>query len=153
MTSGRNLWPRPSYKKIPPQASRNNPLSPWSITTYFPGRIQKTSLLGTLWCHPCEVLNPELVEIGRQRFNFSWCTVCSQKRYRTVFDLLIHKDPNGCRPDILIPIIFFDIESNTNNQHIGRTPINQYEGLDGFAPEQYRIRKSNTAKIQTLNTS
>ena len=99
-----------------------------------------------------EVLDPELAEIGWQRFNFPRCTGYSPKRYHRGLDLLIQKYPNNFRPQRLLPILIFDIEANMHNMHLGRIAMIQDETLDGISPEQYGSRKAKDANTQALNT-
>ena len=98
-----------------------------------------------------EVLDPEIAEIGRRRFNFPWCTGYKPNKYRNGIDLLIHKNPNDCQPHRLRHMLLFYTEQNIHNEYLGRYVMNQAKELEGIAPEQYGIRKPKAAYAQALN--
>ena len=72
-----------------------------------------------------EALDPELSEIGWRRFNLSWFTGYSPKRYKKGIGLIIHKYTNDCGPHRLRPILMFDIEANIHNKALGQYATNQ----------------------------
>ena len=83
-----------------------------------------------------EALDPELKEIGWQRFNFQWCTGYSLRWYQRGLYLLIHKETNNYRKRRLFPIILFDTEANINNNNTGR-----WKPLKDLTPKNMVARK------------
>eukprot|EP00957_Ditylum_brightwellii_P078893 5998482-Ditylum_brightwellii.AAC.1 len=67
-----------------------------------------------------ECLDPYIVNTNWNASNFSWCTGYSPRRYRTVLDLLIHKQANNNRVDRLRPILLFDLEANIHNKRLDK---------------------------------
>ena len=131
--------------------------------TYLPAIIYQgvhtthiNNLLCPLRCHPwngkTEALYTWLPEIFWQIFNFSWWTRYSPKCYQRGLDIIIHKEPNDWWLHIILPITLFDIDSNMQNNHVGRASIIKSENLDGLVTEQYGNWKFKAAETQALNT-
>ena len=79
-----------------------------------------------------KALDSELAEIGRQRFNFPWCTEYSPKQHHQGLYILIHRDPNDCRPHRLCTTLIFRIKANMHNNQLGRFAMRKAEYLEGL---------------------
>ena len=97
-----------------------------------------------------EVIEHELREIIWRRFNFPWCIGYSPKIYCIVLDLIIHKDSNDFRPHHLRPILFFNIEANLHNNHIGKLKINTAENIYALARNSTEVERPRPLTYRPL---
>ena len=99
-----------------------------------------------------DIMDTNISEIGRSRFNFTWCTGYPPSRYRKVLDRLIHKDQNDLRPQLLCHILFFNIEANFQNKNLGKKTMQLAEYSGMLTLKQYVSIKEKTDNAQSINT-